>query len=60
MVRSVDSTLAGAGFLDFADSQSVLLVAGGSGITFAASILEEIVGRASSSGVGTRNVTLVW
>jgi ferric-chelate reductase len=45
---------------DFADSQAVLLVAGGSGITFAASILEELIGQACKGGIRTRSITLIW
>lgn len=47
-------------FCDFSDAQSVLLVAGGSGITFAASILEELIGQAVEGRIRTRSITLVW
>ncbi|BGO90507.1 hypothetical protein NBRC10512_006715 [Rhodotorula toruloides] len=45
---------------DFADAQSVLLVAGGSGITFCAPILEELVYLATVGKTSVRSVTLVW
>jgi hypothetical protein len=40
--------------------QSVILFAGGSGITFAASSLEELVGEAVKGRLRARSVTLVW
>ncbi|GAA6017820.1 hypothetical protein JCM11491_004634 [Sporobolomyces phaffii] len=46
--------------LDFASFQSVLLFAGGTGITFCASILEELVGKASRRESRNRDITLVW
>ncbi|GAA5913972.1 ferric reductase family protein [Sporobolomyces salmoneus] len=46
--------------LDFARYQSVLLFAGGSGITFCASILEELVARAARGDSNNREVTLIW
>lgn len=47
-------------FTDFCESQNVVLFAGGSGITFAASVLEEILGLAVLGSCRTRSVTLVW
>ncbi|KAI5476960.1 hypothetical protein MNV49_006988 [Pseudohyphozyma bogoriensis] len=47
-------------YTDFSESQSVLLVAGGSGITFAASVLEEVIGLAVQGRGRTKAVTLVW
>lgn len=50
----------------FSDKQTVLLIAGGSGITFVASILEELVGQAINSEKGsgksirTTSIVLVW
>ncbi|GAA5998791.1 hypothetical protein JCM5350_002965 [Sporobolomyces pararoseus] len=46
--------------LDFAAYQSVLLFAGGTGITFCASILEELVGKAVRGESLNREITLVW
>ncbi|BGP69264.1 hypothetical protein NBRC10513v2_002607 [Rhodotorula toruloides] len=45
---------------DFADAQSVLLIAGGSGITFCAPLLEELVYLATVGKSSVRSVTLVW
>lgn len=45
---------------DFANAQSVLLVAGGSGITFCAPLLEELVHLATVGKTSVRSVTLVW
>ena len=45
---------------DFAESQTVVLIAGTSGMTFAASVLEDIVGKACQGSIYTRTVTLVW
>lgn len=45
---------------DFADAQSVLLVAGGSGITFCAPLLEELVHLGTVGQTSVRSVTLVW
>lgn len=47
-------------FTNCNESQSDILFAGGSGITFAASVLEEIVGQASNGTCRTRSVILVW
>ncbi|GAA5961808.1 hypothetical protein JCM3765_004079 [Sporobolomyces pararoseus] len=46
--------------LDFASFQSVLLFAGGTGITFCASILEELVGKAARGESSNQEITLVW
>jgi hypothetical protein len=46
--------------LDFAGFQSVLLFAGGSGITFCAGILEELIEKSSRGESSNRDVTLVW
>ncbi|GEM06604.1 ferric-chelate reductase [Rhodotorula toruloides] len=45
---------------DFADAQSVILIAGGSGITFCAPLLEELVYLATVGKTSVRSVTLVW
>ncbi|GAA5881386.1 hypothetical protein JCM3774_002542 [Rhodotorula dairenensis] len=50
----------GPGFLDFAECEAVLLVAGGSGITSPLPLLEELVHLASKGLARTRVVTLVW
>lgn len=50
----------GTGFTDLSESQAVLLIAGGSGITFCASLLEEILGQAVEGRGVTQFVTLVW
>ncbi|KAL8292140.1 hypothetical protein RQP46_001606 [Phenoliferia psychrophenolica] len=58
----VDGPYGGSMYQDFAEAQSVLLIAGGSGITFCASVLEELVGSAAQlrGNIRTRFVTLVW
>ena len=63
MVRVVvDGPYGGPMFHDFVESQAVLLLAGGSGITFCAAILEELVGSAAQpkANIRTRFVYLVW
>lgn len=57
---AIEGPYGGPMFTDFSESQSVILFAGGSGISFAASVLEEIVGQAIDGTCRTRNVTLVW
>ncbi|KAL8276777.1 hypothetical protein RQP46_010833 [Phenoliferia psychrophenolica] len=57
---SIEGPYGGPMFTDFSESQNVVLIAGGSGITFAASVLEEIVGQAVDGTCRTRTVTLVW
>lgn len=47
-------------FTDFAESQAVLLIAGGSGITFAAAIFEELTGAAAAGHIRARTLILVW
>lgn len=47
-------------YTDFANAQSVILVAAGSGITFAASIFEELVGQAVGGKIRTSRINLVW
>lgn len=56
----VEGPYGGTGFTDLSESQAVLLVAGGSGITFCAAILEEILGQAVEGTCRTRVITLVW
>ncbi|GAA5839445.1 hypothetical protein JCM5353_008703 [Sporobolomyces roseus] len=46
--------------LNFASYQSVLLFAGGSGITYCASIFEELVGKAARGESMNRDIMLVW
>lgn len=50
----------GPRYHDFARSQGVLLVAGGSGITFALAILEDLIGAALQGNSNIQNVLLVW
>lgn len=47
-------------YTDFVDSSAVVLVAGGSGITFCASVLEELVYLATQGRTSARSATLVW
>ncbi|GAA5945750.1 hypothetical protein JCM10213_002709 [Rhodosporidiobolus nylandii] len=57
---AIEGPYGGPMFTDFADTHSALLFAGGSGITFCASTLEELVGLAVAGHLRTRSVTLVW
>mgnify|MGYP001590391201 CR=1 FL=1 len=58
----VDGPYGGSMFTDFAEYQSVLLLAGGSGISFAAPIFEELIARSADlrGSIRTRHLTLVW
>ncbi|GAA6052042.1 hypothetical protein JCM3770_002336 [Rhodotorula araucariae] len=57
---AIEGPYGGVMYTDFADSHAVLLVAAGSGITFCASILEELVHSATLGQLAARSVTLVW
>ncbi|GAA5900268.1 hypothetical protein JCM6882_002293 [Rhodosporidiobolus microsporus] len=57
---AIEGPYGGPMFTDFCDAQSAVLFAGGSGITFAASTLEELVFLAQQGQLRTRTVTLVW
>ncbi|GAA5944066.1 hypothetical protein JCM3775_003890 [Rhodotorula graminis] len=57
---AVEGPYGGLMFTDFIDSSAVILVAGGSGITFCASVLEELVYLATQGRTSTRSATLVW
>ncbi|KAL8292851.1 hypothetical protein RQP46_000545 [Phenoliferia psychrophenolica] len=57
---AVEGPYGGPMFTDLSESQSVVLFAGGSGVTFAAAVLEELVGQACDGVCRTRQVTVVW
>ncbi|GAA5861446.1 hypothetical protein JCM8547_006130 [Rhodosporidiobolus lusitaniae] len=57
---AIEGPYGGPMFTDFADCQSAIFFAGGSGITFAASSIEELVSLAVKGRLRTRTVTLVW
>ncbi|GAA5986910.1 hypothetical protein JCM11641_006589 [Rhodosporidiobolus odoratus] len=57
---AIEGPYGGPMFTDFADGQAVILFAGGSGMTFGASILEELVDLACRGQLRTRSVTLIW
>ncbi|GAA5888537.1 hypothetical protein JCM5296_001063 [Sporobolomyces johnsonii] len=57
---ALEGPYGGPMYTDFADVQAAVLFAGGSGITFAASVLEELVGLAVKGRLRTRTVTVVW
>ncbi|GAA5837137.1 hypothetical protein JCM11251_005264 [Rhodosporidiobolus azoricus] len=57
---AIEGPYGGPMYTDFCDAQSAVLFAGGSGITFAASILEELIHLAQQGQLRTRTVTLVW
>ncbi|GAA6034442.1 hypothetical protein JCM8097_002727 [Rhodosporidiobolus ruineniae] len=57
---SIEGPYGGPMYTDFADAQAVVLFAGGSGMTFAASTLEELVHLAVQGRLRARTVTLVW
>ncbi|KAK4698259.1 hypothetical protein P7C70_g8022, partial [Phenoliferia sp. Uapishka_3] len=58
--RTVSVSIEGSMYTDFSESQNIILFAGGSGITFAASVLEEIIGQAIEGTCRARTLTLVW
>lgn len=50
----------GAGMVDPADSQNVLLVAGGSGASFVIAVLEDLVSRSAMHKIRTEVAELIW
>ncbi|BGP38859.1 hypothetical protein JCM10449v2_002797 [Rhodotorula kratochvilovae] len=57
---AIEGPYGGVMYTDFADSHAVVLVAAGSGITFCASVLEELVHLATQGQLAARSATLVW
>ncbi|GAA5914295.1 hypothetical protein JCM8208_006304 [Rhodotorula glutinis] len=57
---AIEGPYGGLMYTDFVDSSAVVLVAGGSGITFCASVLEELVYLATQGRTSARSATLVW
>jgi ferredoxin-NADP reductase len=50
----------GMAYRDLADAENALICVGGSGITFALSLLEDAVGRAYQERARVENIVLVW
>jgi ferric-chelate reductase len=50
----------GAGMIDVADSRNVVLVAGGSGASFAVAVLEDLITRSVRGKACTEMADLIW
>ncbi|TNY24614.1 hypothetical protein DMC30DRAFT_114561 [Rhodotorula diobovata] len=57
---AIEGPYGGLMYTEYADASAVVLAAGGSGITFCASILEELVHLATQGRTSVRSATLVW
>ncbi|GAA5855222.1 hypothetical protein JCM9279_007510 [Rhodotorula babjevae] len=57
---AIEGPYGGLMYTDCVDSSAIVLIAGGSGITFCASVLEELVYLATQGRTSARSATLVW